>query len=69
MDSESKPNIFEVMFVDFFKVLYEMFKAVLGVLPTVISFVLWVLSAVIILPCVFIAGNIYPSWVKWGEDF
>ncbi len=57
------------MMSEFFKAIGDMFAAVIGVLPKVIHFVLWVISAIIILPCVFVAGNIYPAWVKWGEEF
>jgi hypothetical protein len=38
------------------------------VAPKVLSFILWVLAAIIILPCVFVAGNIYPLWQEWGEE-
>jgi len=34
-----------------------------------ISVVLWVVAAVFIIPCVFVATHIYPYWVKWGENF
>jgi hypothetical protein len=34
-----------------------------------LKFVIWAVSAIFILPCVFIAGVIYPKWEKWGEDF
>lgn len=47
----------------------EMIGAFFAVLPKIISFILWVLLAIIVLPSVFIAGNIYPTWVEWGEDF
>jgi hypothetical protein len=57
------------MISEVFKAIGDMFAAVIGVLPKVIHFVLWVLSAIIILPCVFVAGNIYPAWIKWGEEF
>jgi len=30
---------------------------------------LWALCGIILLPCVFIAGTIFPVWVEWGEDF
>jgi hypothetical protein len=52
-----------------FKLWGEMFLVILAVLPKVIKFVLWILFAIIILPCVFVAGTIYPKWVEWGEDF
>jgi hypothetical protein len=56
-------------FKELFSVWKEMLSAFWAVLPKVISVCLWVLTAILILPCVFIANNIYPSWVKWGEDF
>ncbi|HEY4503703.1 MAG TPA: hypothetical protein VJJ28_01165 [Candidatus Paceibacterota bacterium] len=28
----------------------------------------WGLAAVFILPCVFVATNLYPVWEKWIED-
>ncbi len=34
-----------------------------------LHFVAWVISAAFILPCVFVAGVIYPKWEKWGEGF
>jgi hypothetical protein len=34
-----------------------------------IHFVLWVLLGIVVLPCVFIAGNIFPKWSEWGEEF
>ena len=52
-----------------FSVWAEMIGAFFSVLPKLIKFVLWVASALIILPCVFVAGSIYPAWAKWGEDF
>ena len=63
--AESKGGFFG----EFFKVIGEMIGAFFAVLPKVLGFILWVISAIIILPCVFVAGNIYPFWVKWGEDF
>ena len=54
---------------ELFNVWKEMLLAFWSVIPKAISVFLWVLSAIIILPCVFIAGNIYPKWVEWGEDF
>jgi len=57
-------NIFSTLW-DVWK---EMFKALMEVLPRLISFILWVIVAIIVLPCVFIAGNIYPAWVDWGKE-
>ncbi|MBU6232231.1 hypothetical protein KGP36_06350 [Patescibacteria group bacterium] len=45
----------------------EMFGILMELLPKLISLVLWALSAVIILPCVFVAGVLYPKWTEWGE--
>jgi hypothetical protein len=41
----------------------------MSVVIKVIHVTLWAASAVIILPCVFVAGTIFPKWVEWGEDF
>ncbi len=54
------------MFIDVWK---EMLSALWEVLPTAILFCLWLLSAIIILPCVYVASIIYPKWVEWGEGF
>lgn len=62
-------NAFVAMIESLFNLFVEMLGAFFAVLPKIISFVLWVLVAIIVLPCVFIAGNIYPKWVEWGEDF
>lgn len=62
-------GLIEAIFSSVFKLIGEMLAAFFGVLPKIISFCLWVLVAIIVLPCVFIAGNIYPKWVEWGEDF
>ncbi len=47
----------------------EMFKAFWSVFPKAVYLFIWFLGAIIILPCVFVAGNIYPAWVEWGEKF
>lgn len=46
----------------------EMASAVWSVIPKIISFILWAISGIIILPCVFVAGSLYPMWQEWGED-
>src|ERR1044072_9259954 len=58
----------EELLVALWDVWMEMFEAVMEVLPKFISLVLWLLAAIVILPCVFVAGNIFPYWVEWGED-
>ncbi|MDE1970902.1 MAG: hypothetical protein KGI50_05000 [Patescibacteria group bacterium] len=47
----------------------EMFMAVISVFPKFIRIFIWALLALFILPCVFVAGTIYPAWEKWGQDF
>lgn len=47
----------------------EMASAIFDIIPAAIHFILWALAGIIILPCVFIAGNLYPKWMEWGEDF
>ena len=34
-----------------------------------ISFVLWLLVGIFILPLVFIVTIVFPKWEKWGENF
>jgi len=57
------------IFIELFSIWKEMLFAFLGALPKIVSVFLWILVAIIVLPCVFIAGNIYPKWIEWGEDF
>lgn len=47
----------------------EMFSLLISIIPKVVSFFFWVICGIIILPCVFISGNLYPKWVEWGEKF
>jgi ABC-type multidrug transport system permease subunit len=47
----------------------EMASAFFGVIPTAIHFFLWAISGIIILPCVFVAGSLFPLWMDWGKDF
>lgn len=32
------------------------------------QFLCWVIAGVVIVPCLFISGTIYPMWEKWGEN-
>lgn len=68
-ESEGGGSLIEEIFSAIFSLLGEMFGALIAVLPKVIKFVVWVLLAIVVLPCVFVAGNIYPWWVEWGEEF
>ena len=47
----------------------EMWKGGMPMIGIALSFSLWVLSAIIILPCVYVSGVLYPLWEKWGEKF
>ncbi len=59
----------EKMLTDILKLMWDMFVSIISVIPTVLKFVAWVVLAIFILPCVWVAGNIYPKWVEWGEEF
>ncbi len=52
-----------------FDVWKEMFSAIFGLIPKALSFILWILIGIIVLPCVFVAANIFPKWTEWGEGF
>lgn len=39
------------------------------IIKKMMSFLLWVVVAVFVLPCVFVASYVYPIWEKWGEEF
>ncbi len=58
-------EIIEQVFVSIFNLFVEM----IGALPKIIKFIVWVLLAVIVLPCVWVAGTVYPWWSEWGEEF
>ena len=65
---DAKPNIIGELFTALWDVWKEMFGYLVEILPKVISFTLWVLCGLIILPCMFIAGELSPKWIEWGED-
>lgn len=62
-------NPFVLVISSVFSLIGEMLGAFFAVLPKIVSFVLWVVVAIIVLPCVWVAGVIYPQWVEWGKDF
>lgn len=67
---DDKPqNPIVAMIEGVFKTLGELLIGILSIIPKVLSFILWILAAVFILPCVFVAGTLYPLWTEWGEDF
>lgn len=47
----------------------EMASLLWAFIPKAIHFSLWAIAGIIILPCVFIAGNLFPTWQEWGEKF
>ena len=51
------------------EILREILSWVWKVASKVTLFAIWALLALIILPCVFVAGHIYPLWQEWGEEF
>ncbi len=55
------------------KLIFSAWLAILSSLLVLIGkavhFGLWMIAGVFIVPCVFIAGNLYPKWEKWGEKF
>lgn len=59
----------ETLFAALFDLVKEAFEAFIAVFPKIIKFVIWVIGAIFILPCVFVAGTIYPKWVEMGEEF
>lgn len=63
--SEMISSLFSV----FWEIVSEVFSVIFAAIPKIISFTLWALAAVIILPCVYIAGNWFPKWTEWGEGF
>ena len=62
-------EIISTLTLGLYELAKEMAEALWPAIKTGFLFTLWVLSAVIILPCVFVAGTIYPMWEKWAEDF
>ncbi len=60
---------FENAITEILGLIWEMISAIGSAIPAVLKFLVWVLLAIIVLPCVFVAGHIYPWWVEFGEDF
>jgi hypothetical protein len=44
-----------------------MFDAVWEFIPGIFSLVLWIICGIIILPCVYVSGVLYPLWTEWGD--
>ena len=60
---------FEHGIAEILKAVWDMISSLLAAVPTILKFIFWAVSAVFILPCVFVAGHLYPMWVEWGEEF
>ena len=52
-----------------FNVWKEMALAFISVFPKLIKVILWLACGVFIIPCIFIAGTLYPMWEEWGKEF
>ena len=55
------------LFSDLWSVWSLMFGHILEFAQKMVIFVLWVLCGIIILPCVFVSGTLFPKWSEWGE--
>jgi hypothetical protein len=64
---EGGSNIVTELLSALWAVWKEMFDVVVEIAPKAISFILWVLCGFIILPCMFIAGELSGKWIEWGE--
>ena len=67
--AESLGEALKALFSTLWTVWAEMASIAWNIMGKILIFFLWALSGVIILPCVFIAGTLYPKWMEWGEDF
>ena len=45
----------------------EIFGHIAEFVPKMVIFTLWFVCGLIILPCVFVAGTLFPKWSDWGE--
>jgi len=45
----------------------EMFGVISEFLFKIAMFTLWAVCGLIILPCVFVSGTLFPKWSEWGE--
>jgi len=55
------------LLVDLWNIWMEMLKLIGAFLLRFSIFLLWFICGIIVLPCVFVAGNFYPKWTDWGE--
>lgn len=46
----------------------ELIQESIGFSIRFLNVLFWAIAGAFILPCVFIAGNVYPKWEKWAEN-
>lgn len=46
----------------------ELIQETMGLSIKFVNVLFWAIAGALILPCVFIAGNVYPMWEKWAEN-
>ena len=56
------------LFSTLWEVWKEMASALWAIVSKLLKLSLWILSGIIIVPCVYIAGSLYPMWQEWGDD-
>lgn len=52
---------------DLWGVWTEMFVVIRDFVFQILMFILWAICGLIILPCVYVSGNLFPKWSEWGE--
>ncbi len=65
-------EVIEKIASDIFSMLFEAASGILthgfSFLYKFLNIILWAMVGAVILPMVFVAGNLYPMWEKWGEE-
>jgi len=61
-------EIVSELFSDLIKIWKEMLVLAWTAFVRLFKILIWLLCAIIILPCDYVAGNLYPLWIEWGED-
>lgn len=46
----------------------EMFTKSKDLFLRFLIFVIWAISGIFILACVYVANDLYPKWTEWGEE-
>ena len=50
-------------------ILKEIWSFLAEMIPRAIKFLIWLFAGMIILPCMYVAGHLYPKWMDWGDNF